>query len=70
MLIARVEQFQVRPPWGWTKPTTALKFSALCLAWSFLPSAQAGVVPVEKGQPRAAIVVAAGAIEQAREAAT
>jgi hypothetical protein len=66
---ARAEQNKVLTPRGWAKTKTFLKFAALCFALSFHLSVQAGLVLVEKGQPRAAIVVAVGASEQAREAA-
>ncbi len=43
--------------------------AALCVALPVAASAKAGVLLVEKGQPRAVIVVATGASDQVREAA-
>ena len=48
---------------------TRVMFRALCGLLLLAHSAGAGVLLVEKGQPRAVIVVASGASEQAREAA-
>jgi hypothetical protein len=46
-----------------------LLFAVLSFATLVLTSAKAGVVLVEKGQPRSVIVVGSGATEQAKEAA-
>jgi hypothetical protein len=51
------------------KPMILRLMMALCLGFVFVQSAQAGVLLVEKGQPRAVIVMATGASDQAREAA-
>jgi hypothetical protein len=48
---------------------TRLVLAALCVVLPLAPSARAGVLLVEKGKPRAVIVVASGASDQAREAA-
>jgi hypothetical protein len=51
------------------KQMTSLLMPVLCVALPLASNAAAGVVLVENGQPRAVIVVATGASEQAREAA-
>jgi len=50
-------------------PMTRLVVATWCGLLALAQSAGAGVLLVEKGQPRAVIVVASGASEQAREAA-
>ena len=64
-----VGRFPIPRRWRGSAPAAPLGIATLgCLLWG-ASSAGAGVVLVEKGQPRATIVVATDASDQAREAA-